>query len=215
MKTYTWKEAFEDALEGAKAGHPRYQTLAGYCYDMGRDVARDRKQARRWYQKAAKNGNVAAMFTLRVMNNRGQGHAATPPAPYVSMSKPRRVVICKLKQTWQSCCSMGTASRKTLRPALCGCGVPRGGATRRPSTILGEPTRMARVFAGASPMLSRACQRPPTTATPKHGGCCNRSGGRLGDFAFRTYRPNCPISSDRCLTPKMRMPSSSRVKSTR
>ena len=32
VKVYTWKEAFEDAKEGANAGSPIYQNFAGYCY---------------------------------------------------------------------------------------------------------------------------------------------------------------------------------------
>lgn len=48
MKTYTWKEAFDDAYEAAKAGEPRYQNFVGYCFDIGRGVKRDLKAARNW-----------------------------------------------------------------------------------------------------------------------------------------------------------------------
>src|SRR5579872_4497213 len=72
-KTYTWKEAFSDASEAAKAGSPRHQTFVGYCYDLGRGVARDPKMARRWYERAVRNGNVDAMFNLAVMNDKGTG----------------------------------------------------------------------------------------------------------------------------------------------
>lgn len=72
VKTYSWKEAFEDAHEAAKSGKPRYQTFVGYCYDMGKGVARDLKMAKWWYEKAARNGNIDAIFNLAVINDKGQ-----------------------------------------------------------------------------------------------------------------------------------------------
>ena len=64
MKTYTWKEAFEDAHEAAKAGSPRSQNFVGYCYDIGRGVRRNMKMARYWYEKASRNGHLDAIFAL-------------------------------------------------------------------------------------------------------------------------------------------------------
>jgi TPR repeat protein len=78
MKTHTWKEAFEDALEAAKDGNPRYQTFVGYCYDNGRGVSRDLKKATYWYGKAAKSGAVDAIFNLAVMNAKGLGMRRNP-----------------------------------------------------------------------------------------------------------------------------------------
>lgn len=79
MRTYTWKEAFEDAHEAAKAGKPRYQTFVGYCYDNGRGVQRDMKMARRWYEKAARNGQIDAIFNLAVVNDKGLGMRRNAP----------------------------------------------------------------------------------------------------------------------------------------
>src|SRR5947199_135470 len=64
QKRYTWKEAFEDSLEAARAGNPRAQNFVGYCYDLGKGVSRDSSVAQRWYSKAAQQGNVDAMFNL-------------------------------------------------------------------------------------------------------------------------------------------------------
>ena len=73
QKTYTWKEAFEDAHQAAEAGNPQAQNFVGYCYDVGKGVPRDLSMARRWFEKATQNGNVAAIFNLAVMNDLGQG----------------------------------------------------------------------------------------------------------------------------------------------
>lgn len=73
MKKYTWKEAFADALEGAQAGKARSQNFVGYCYDIGRGVKRDLKKARQWYEKAAKQGQIDAIFNLAVVNDKGLG----------------------------------------------------------------------------------------------------------------------------------------------
>ena len=47
MKTYTWKEAFEDAFAGSTLGTapPIYQNFVGYCYSIGRCVKQDHKKA--------------------------------------------------------------------------------------------------------------------------------------------------------------------------
>lgn len=72
-KIYTWKEAFEDSHEAAKARNPIAQNFVGYCYDVGRGVSRDLKMARYWYEKAARNGQIDAIFNLAVMNSKGLG----------------------------------------------------------------------------------------------------------------------------------------------
>ena len=58
-RTYTWKEAFDDALGGAEDGLPPYRTFVGYCYDVGKGTKRDLKRAIYWYTKAAANGSTA------------------------------------------------------------------------------------------------------------------------------------------------------------
>lgn len=78
MKTYTWKEAFEDAHQAAKAGSPRSQNFTGYCYDVGKGVPRDMKMAKLWYEKAARNGNIHAIFNLAVINAKGLGIRRNP-----------------------------------------------------------------------------------------------------------------------------------------
>ncbi len=71
MKPYTWKEAFEDALEAAKRGKPEYQTFVGYCFDIGKGVKCDPKMAKYWYTKAARNGNSDAIFNLALSYDHG------------------------------------------------------------------------------------------------------------------------------------------------
>ena len=73
MKIFTWKEAFEDSLWAAKRRNPRAQNFVGYCYDVGKGVHQDIELARKWYEKAARNGNATALFNLAVINHLGQG----------------------------------------------------------------------------------------------------------------------------------------------
>jgi uncharacterized protein len=73
MRTHTWKEAFEDALEGARAGVPRYQTFVGYCYDIGRGISQDVGLAAHWYKQAAQNGSTDGMYNLALMCEAGRG----------------------------------------------------------------------------------------------------------------------------------------------
>ena len=72
VKTYTWKEAFTQALGAAKTGNPGAQNFVGYCYDTGKGVRRDKKVARRWFGLAARNGNIHAIFNLAVLNDMGK-----------------------------------------------------------------------------------------------------------------------------------------------
>jgi len=66
MKKWTWKEAFEDAIEGAKSGIPVYQTFAGYCYCEGKGTKRDFKKAKIWYARAETNGEIDAVFSSKL-----------------------------------------------------------------------------------------------------------------------------------------------------
>jgi TPR repeat protein len=66
-KTWTWKEAFEDALESAQAGSAKSQTFVGYCFDYGRGIEQNRTAAIKWYSKAARQGFPDALFNLAVL----------------------------------------------------------------------------------------------------------------------------------------------------
>jgi len=76
LKTYTWKEAFENSLQAAQAGIPRAQNFVGYCYDVGKGVRRDMKMARYWFEKAARNGNTAAFFKTWLYSTTWDNHAS-------------------------------------------------------------------------------------------------------------------------------------------
>ncbi len=85
MKPYTWKEAFEDALEAAKRGKPEYQTFVGYCFDIGKGVKCDPKMAKYWYTKAARNGNSDAIFNLALSYDHGsEPRSSKEPSPCCS-----------------------------------------------------------------------------------------------------------------------------------
>ena len=75
MKTYTWKEAFEDAFEGSTLGTapPVYQNFVGYCYSIGRGVKQDHKKAAYWFKKAAENGCTEGMFNYALVSESGEG----------------------------------------------------------------------------------------------------------------------------------------------
>jgi uncharacterized protein len=73
MKTYTWKEAFEDAYEGATLGMSPYQNFVGYCYSIGRGAKQDQKAAAYWFKKAAENGCTEGMFNYALISESGEG----------------------------------------------------------------------------------------------------------------------------------------------
>ncbi|HEY1803519.1 MAG TPA: tetratricopeptide repeat protein [Terracidiphilus sp.] len=73
MKTFTWKEAFDDAHEGAMLNNPPYQCFVGYCYSEGRGVKQDHKKAAYWFKRAAANGNKDGMFNYALISELGEG----------------------------------------------------------------------------------------------------------------------------------------------
>jgi|WetSurMetagenome_2_1015567.scaffolds.fasta_scaffold287488_1 uncharacterized protein len=73
MKTFTWKEAFIDASKAAQDGIPIYQTFVGYCFCYGKGTKKDLEQSKYWYGRAAKSGELDAIFSLAVMNDQGLG----------------------------------------------------------------------------------------------------------------------------------------------
>jgi TPR repeat protein len=75
MKTYSWKEAFEDAHEAARRGSPSSQNFVGYYYDIGRGVRQDSKMARRWYGRAARNLSCRGGFRNLGIHPKQRGNA--------------------------------------------------------------------------------------------------------------------------------------------
>src|SRR5438034_670256 len=49
------------------------QIQVGHCYDYGIGVKKDSKMAFCWYEKAANNGNIIAMYNLGLFYNKGFG----------------------------------------------------------------------------------------------------------------------------------------------
>ena len=66
-------DAFQYLKELAGAGNPEAQYELGGFYHWGRVGSADFAQARQWYERAAKQGNVDAMLGLAVIYGHGQG----------------------------------------------------------------------------------------------------------------------------------------------
>jgi len=59
-----YREAFASAVEAANAGDPQAEYLLGEAYRLGRSVDPDPFQARDWYARAARQGDVASAAAL-------------------------------------------------------------------------------------------------------------------------------------------------------
>jgi TPR repeat protein len=57
----------------AARNHRRAQFYLGTCYDLGRGVAQDLRQAMRWYRAAAENGYPEAQYNLAFGYREGAG----------------------------------------------------------------------------------------------------------------------------------------------
>ena len=59
-----YREAFASAIEAANAGDPHAEYLLGEAYRLGRSVEADQLEARNWYMRAARQGDVASAAAL-------------------------------------------------------------------------------------------------------------------------------------------------------
>ena len=64
---------FNETREWAEKGNADQQTRLGEMYEKGKGVAKDSKEAIKWFQKAADQGNADAQFNLGVMYRVGKG----------------------------------------------------------------------------------------------------------------------------------------------
>jgi TonB family protein len=62
-----WRKGMELIIDAAERGDPMAQVMLGVEYESGANVGRDLTVARRWYGKAAEQGNVIAADHLRVL----------------------------------------------------------------------------------------------------------------------------------------------------
>jgi localization factor PodJL len=80
LKAATTDAETEAAMEGlrqaASLGHPPAQLQLGELYKLGQGVPQNPAEARAWYERSAKGGNILAMHRIGVMSARGQGGAA-------------------------------------------------------------------------------------------------------------------------------------------
>lgn len=67
------RNRFELALKKAEEGSAFHQCFVGYCYAVGRYVARDYRRAVRWFRKAVAQGQLEAFFNLGLSYLDGQG----------------------------------------------------------------------------------------------------------------------------------------------
>src|SRR5512139_421391 len=56
----------------AEKGNPDAQLMLGFMYDQGRGVPQDYDEMEKWYRRAAKQGQIAAQSTLRLMEERSE-----------------------------------------------------------------------------------------------------------------------------------------------
>lgn len=74
-----YREAFASAIEAANAGDPHAEYLLGEAYRLGRSVEADQLQARNWYMRAARQGDVASAAALgALLVNMRQSRDAVP-----------------------------------------------------------------------------------------------------------------------------------------
>jgi TonB family protein len=62
-----WRNGMELIIDAAEQGDPMAQVMLAVEYESGANVERDMTVARRWYGKAAEQGNVFAADHLRVL----------------------------------------------------------------------------------------------------------------------------------------------------
>jgi TonB family protein len=63
-----WRKGMEFIIDAAERGDPMAQVMLAIEYESGANVGRDMNVARRWYAKAAQQGNVIAADHLRVLD---------------------------------------------------------------------------------------------------------------------------------------------------
>lgn len=64
MKCGHCEESFKTLNKLAQRGHPAAQCLLGICYQTGKGVKKDTRQAAQWYEKSAKKGFADAQSRL-------------------------------------------------------------------------------------------------------------------------------------------------------
>ena len=68
-----YEQAFKKLLPAAQKGHKKAQYRVGQCYDKGRGVAEDDKQAFFWYSKSAAQQYAKAQYEVGKCYKNGEG----------------------------------------------------------------------------------------------------------------------------------------------
>ena len=63
----------EQLRQAAEQGHAVAQSILGSLYLAGEGVAKDDREAAKWFRKAAEQGNAEAQFNLGIMYLTGEG----------------------------------------------------------------------------------------------------------------------------------------------
>ncbi|MDD5411307.1 MAG: tetratricopeptide repeat protein, partial [Methylobacter sp.] len=69
----TWADKLADLKQRAEQGDAVAQTDLGTKYALGSEVAKDYRQAQKWFQTSAEQGNVLAQYNLGLMYAHGEG----------------------------------------------------------------------------------------------------------------------------------------------
>jgi len=67
-----YKTAYQLIKPLAEQGNPDAQLMLGFMYDQGHGVPQDYAEMEKWYRRAAKQGNLSAQSTLRLMEERAE-----------------------------------------------------------------------------------------------------------------------------------------------
>ena len=60
-------------MASAEQGYTKAQYNLGICYDFGKGVEQDKKEAFTWYKKAAQQGDAKAKIALMMLNKTKKG----------------------------------------------------------------------------------------------------------------------------------------------
>ncbi len=67
-----YKAAYQLLKPLAEQGNSNAQMMLGFMYDQGRGVPQDSAETEKWLRRSAKQGNIGAQTTLRLMKERAE-----------------------------------------------------------------------------------------------------------------------------------------------
>ena len=67
-----YKTAYQLLRPLAEQGNSNAQLMLGFMFDQGRGVPQDYAEGEKWFRKSAKQGNIGAQYTLRLLKERAE-----------------------------------------------------------------------------------------------------------------------------------------------